>query len=101
MTAVSAFAPVSIVIVCPATKSATLATLMLVAPAADATGRMVAACTRKSVQLLSRVGAVREAARAPVGRVAGRGERRTGPKPAPEAGVGTRQPLCSAPDTPW
>ena len=53
MTAVSRFAPVSIMIVWPAAKSATLATLILVAPAAEAAGSVVAACNRKSVQLLS------------------------------------------------
>ena len=52
MTAVSRFAPVSILIVWPAPKPATLATLMLVAPAAEAADRVVAACIRKSLQLL-------------------------------------------------
>ena len=47
------FAPVSMLIVWPAAKSATLATLILVAPAAEAADRVVAACVRKSVQLLS------------------------------------------------
>ena len=53
MTAVSRFAPVSIMIVWPAPKSATLATLILFAPAAESAGRVVAACNRKSRQLLS------------------------------------------------
>src|SRR5262245_59278772 len=53
MTAVSRLAPVSIMMVCPAEKSATLATLMLGSPAARAIGRLVADWTRKSAQLLS------------------------------------------------
>jgi hypothetical protein len=48
MTAVSMAAPVSIVMVWPAAKPATLATLRLVAPAGEPAGRVVAGCIRKS-----------------------------------------------------
>ena len=53
MTACSMFAPESMMIALPVLKSATLATLTLFAPAAEAADRVVAACNRKSVQLLS------------------------------------------------
>ena len=62
-------------IVWPASKPATLATLILVAPAAEAANRVVAGCIRKSVQLLSVSSAVREAARARIGCVAGQSSR--------------------------
>src|SRR5215813_7525505 len=94
-TAVSWFAPLSMVMVWPAIKSATLATLMLVAPAAEAAGKLVAGCNRKSVQLLSvstpsgkRPALLLIATAAAPGR----------PKPPAAPGVGTRQPLCPAPE---
>src|SRR5450432_3119138 len=97
MTAVWRFAPVSIIIVWPAAKSATLATLILVAPADEAAERVVAACNRKSLQLLS------------VSRPSGKrpallsGVLAAGPPkpPRPGPGVGTRQPLAPNPDAPW
>jgi hypothetical protein len=77
MTAVSRFAPVSILIVWPASKPATLATLILVAPAAKRpTGWW--RLHRKSAQLLSVSSAVREAARAPDWCAGGRGSRSRG-----------------------
>src|SRR5262249_6521539 len=95
MTAVSRSAPVSIRIVWPATKSATLATLMLVAPAAEAAGKVVAGCNRKSVQLLSvstpsgkRPALLLMATAAAPGR----------PKPPAAPGVGMRQLRCPAPE---
>src|SRR3954464_9333892 len=53
MVAVSRFSPVSIIIVWPASKSVTLTTLILFAPADEAVGIVVAVCSRKSRQLLS------------------------------------------------
>src|SRR5437868_3089589 len=97
MTALSRSAPVSIRIVWPAPKSATLATLMLVAPTAEAAGKAVADCNKKSLQLLS--------VSAPSGNrpalllittAAAPG------RPPPAApGVGARQPLIPAPEMAW
>jgi hypothetical protein len=53
MTTASRLAPESIVTVSPAAKSATLPTLIFVAPGGDAAVSVVAGCSRKSVQLLS------------------------------------------------
>ena len=84
------FAPASIVIVWPGAKSATLVTLMLVAPAVEAADRVVAGCTRKSVQLLS-VSA--PSGKRPTLRLACAGAAPPRPPPCPPAtGAGTRQP---------
>src|ERR1039458_8423820 len=100
MTAVWRFAPVSIIIVWPAAKSATLATLILVAPAAEAADRVVAGCNRKSVQLLS---VSRPSGKRPALLSGALAAGAAGPPkpPRPEPGVGTRQPLSPDPDVAW
>ena len=95
--AISVIAPVSITIVWPGLKSATLATLILVAPTLEPFGKVVAAWTRKSAQLLS--------VSAPSGnRPALRLWSAVGPPrpPGPTlAGEAARQPLCPDPEAPW
>ena len=97
-TAVSWFAPVSITIVWPAAKSATLATLILFAPAADGAARVVAVCNRKSLQLLSVSAPSGKRPALLIGRSSrAAAARRSHPRP-PAPGAATRQPFAPAPD---
>src|SRR5262249_56592248 len=100
MPGVSTVARGSTVIVGPAAKSATLATLMLVAPASEAAESVVAGCSRKSVQLLSvsAPSGKRPALRCGVLTAGAAGPPKP-PRPGP--GVGTRQPLSPAPQAAW
>src|SRR5208283_3712004 len=97
ITAVSKSAPVSIMIVWPASKPATLATLMLVAPLPEGVDRMVAACNRKSLQLLSlSTPSGKRPALVLVPPAAA-----NSPKSPTEPGTGTKQPLCPSPEAAW
>ena len=86
-------------IVSPAAKSAMLATLILFAPAAEASGRVVAVCNRKSRQLLSvsapsgkrpalRLGALAGRTARPAETTTARAGRRRAAATLPCAGVG-------------
>ena len=98
ITAVSRPAPLSILIVYPALKPITLATLILVVAMADGTDKVVAGDVRKSLQLLSvswpsgkRPELVSEAPSAET----------TAPKTVPGPGAVTKQPPAVAAEVAW
>src|SRR3954451_4508166 len=98
ITALSRFSPVSMLILSPTEKSSTFGTLMFFAPAAEPVGRLVAGCTRKSVQLLSV--SMPSGKRPALLLLAETGED-AGAKPPDEAGAGTRQPFFPVPEMAW
>src|SRR5258708_38821070 len=98
MTGVSRFAAESIISVGPTPKS-TLAALILSAPAAESAARVVAACNRKSRQLLSvSAPSGKRPALLLVAPVAGPPRP---PGPLPALGDCTLQPPCPAPEAAW